>query len=217
MSYYDRNLGKGYAVKTGAREARGQWVAYVDCDLDLDPAALPESWRSPERDGLDFAIGSKRHPDSKVHYPRSRVATSGCPSGSSGCCSSSTSGTRRWAEGLSSRGGEKVVPLLLVKRYAFDIELLAVSRAFGYGRVRELPMTLDYRFTGSGVRSPAALHAVVDTLAMFYRLRILGHYQRKRGSRARTAGRAPRLRAARLGRDAGRRRGSPISTIRTSR
>ena len=39
--YYDRNLGKGYAVKTGAREARGRWVGYVDADLDLDPAALP--------------------------------------------------------------------------------------------------------------------------------------------------------------------------------
>ena len=36
--YYDRNLGKGYAVKTGAREARGRWVGYIDADLDLDPA-----------------------------------------------------------------------------------------------------------------------------------------------------------------------------------
>ena len=31
---------------------------------------------------------------------------------------------------------DQVVPLLLVKRYAFDIELLAVARAFGFGRVR---------------------------------------------------------------------------------
>ena len=34
--HYDRNLGKGYAVKVGALEARGRWIGYVDADLDLD-------------------------------------------------------------------------------------------------------------------------------------------------------------------------------------
>jgi glycosyltransferase involved in cell wall biosynthesis len=178
--HYDRNLGKGYAVKTGAREARGRWVAYVDADLDLDPAALPGYVEVAERDGLDFAIGSKRHPDSNVHYPRSRVFTS-------------------WLYQLLVRAlfrldvrdtqvgmkvfrrevAREVMPLLLVKRYAFDIELLAVARAFGFDRVREMPVALDYRFTGSGVRSIATLHAVVDTFAVFYRLRILGYYQRR--------------------------------------
>ena len=74
---------------------------------------------------------------------------------------------------------KEVIPLLLVKRYAFDIELLAVARAFGYGDVKEMPVTLDYQFTGSGVRSLAVLSALVDTFAVFYRLRILGHYQRR--------------------------------------
>ncbi len=39
--HYDRNLGKGYAVKIGALEARGRYVGYIDADLDLDPAWLP--------------------------------------------------------------------------------------------------------------------------------------------------------------------------------
>ncbi len=39
--HYDRNLGKGYAVKTGTLAADGDWVAIVDADLDLDPAAIP--------------------------------------------------------------------------------------------------------------------------------------------------------------------------------
>ena len=38
--------------------------------------------------------------------------------------------------------------MLLVKRFAFDLELLAVSRALGFGRIEELPVRLDYRFTG---------------------------------------------------------------------
>ena len=75
---------------------------------------------------------------------------------------------------------EQVLPLLLVKRFAFDLELLAVSRALGFSRIEELPIRLDYRFTGSGVRSLAVVRALVDTAAIFYRLRILRYYQRRR-------------------------------------
>jgi hypothetical protein len=75
---------------------------------------------------------------------------------------------------------DEVVPLLLVKQFAFDLELLAVARALGYGRVEELPIRLDYRFSGSAVRSRAVARALLDTLAIFYRLRILRTYQRKR-------------------------------------
>src|SRR5207244_144525 len=52
--------------------------------------------------------------------------------------------------------------------------------ALGHGRVRELPVRLDYRFSGSELRSRAVARALVDTMAIFYRLRILRTYQRKR-------------------------------------
>ena len=67
--HYDRNLGKGYAVKLGALEAVGDWIGFVDADLDLDPADLATYVEHAQRRNLDFAIGSKRHPDSQVHYP----------------------------------------------------------------------------------------------------------------------------------------------------
>ena len=43
--HYDRNLGKGYAVKLGALAAHGTWVALVGADLDLDPRRCRRSWR----------------------------------------------------------------------------------------------------------------------------------------------------------------------------
>jgi hypothetical protein len=46
--------------------------------------------------------------------------------------------------------------------------------------VRELPVVLDYQFTGSGVRSSAVALALIDVLAIFYRLRIIRYYQRRR-------------------------------------
>ena len=38
--HYDRNLGKGYAVKTGALAGTGSWVAIVDADLAKESARL---------------------------------------------------------------------------------------------------------------------------------------------------------------------------------
>lgn len=179
--HYDRNLGKGYAIKTGAREARGRWVGYVDADLDLDPTGLAEFVAVGEREGLDFVIGSKRHPDSRVHYPRSRVIASWIYQQLVRLLFRlDVRDTQVGLKVFRGRVVDDVLPLLLVKRYAFDVELLAVARAFGYGRIKEQPVVLDYQFTGSGVRSVAVAFALLDTLAVFYRLRILRYYQRRR-------------------------------------
>jgi len=151
--HYDHNAGKGYAVKVGTLAADGEWIAVVDADLDLDPGAIPAYLAIARRERLDFAIGSKRHPDSVVHYPRSRRIASWC---------------------------YQQLNRVLVKQFAFDLELLAVARAFGYRRVRELPVRLDYRFTGSEVGSAAVARALWDTAAVFYRLRILRTYEQRR-------------------------------------
>ena len=179
--HYDRNLGKGYAVKIGALESRGRWVAYCDADLDLDPASLPAFVDVAEREGLDFAIGSKRHPESQVSYPSSRRAASWLFQQLVRILFRlDVRDTQVGLKVFSREVADQVVPLLLVKRYAFDIELLAVGRAFGFGRVRELPIRLDYQFAGSGVHPVAVLIALTDTVAIFYRLRVLRTYQRKR-------------------------------------
>jgi glycosyltransferase involved in cell wall biosynthesis len=179
--HYDRNLGKGYAVRAGALAASGDWVALVDADLDLDPGSVPGFLETARRERLDFAIGSKRHPESVVHYPRSRRVASWCYQQLNRLLFRlDVRDTQVGLKVFSRRVVEDVMPLLLVKRFAFDLELLAVAKALGYGRVRELPVRLEYRFTGSGVRSAAVLSALWDTAAIFYRLRILRTYERKR-------------------------------------
>ena len=179
--HYDHNLGKGYAVKLGALESTGEWVAVVDADLDLDPTSIPMYLETARRERLDFAIGSKRHPDSVVHYPRSRQIASWCYQQLNRVLFSlDVRDTQVGLKVFRREIAEEVVPLLLVKQFAFDLELLAVARSLGYRRVRELPVHLNYRFTGSEVRSKAVAVALWDTAAVFYRLRILRTYQRRR-------------------------------------
>jgi glycosyltransferase involved in cell wall biosynthesis len=179
--HYDRNLGKGYAVKLGALAAHGTYVALVDADLDLDPASIPDYLRAARRDDLDFAIGSKRHPDSRVAYPRSRrVASWWYQQLNRLLFRLDVRDTQVGLKVFHRRVVDEIIPLLLVKQFAFDLELLAVAAALGRGRVRELPVRLDYRFSGSALGSAAVARALWDTLAIFYRLRVLRTYQRKR-------------------------------------
>ena len=193
--HYDRNLGKGYAVKAGALASHGEWVALIDADLDLDPSSVPLFLEAARRDGLDFAIGSKRHPESVVEYPRSRRIASWCYQQLNRVLFRlDVRDTQVGLKVFHRRVVDDIFPLLLVKQFAFDLELLAVSAALGYGRIEELPVRLEYRFTGSALGSRAVVRALLDTAAVFYRLRLLRTYQRKRlllGARPTARGDAP--------------------------
>jgi glycosyltransferase involved in cell wall biosynthesis len=190
--HYDRNLGKGFAVKAGSLAAAGRYISYVDSDLDLDPVAIPGFVETAQRDSLDFVIGSKRHPDSVVHYPATRRVSSWLYQQLVRLLFRlDVRDTQVGLKVFRREVADEVMPLLVVKQYAFDLELLAVARALGFGRLREMPITLRYRFTGSGVRSIAVLFALLDTAAIVYRLRILRYYQRKRALLRDSARRRP--------------------------
>jgi glycosyltransferase involved in cell wall biosynthesis len=194
LIHYDRNLGKGYAVKAGALAARGDWIALIDADLDLDPASVPSFLEVARSEELDFAIGSKRHPDSVVQYPRSRRVASWCYQQLNRLLFRLDVRDTQVGLKVFHRGVvHDVFPLLLVKQFAFDLELLAVATALGYGRIKEMPIRLEYRFSGSALGSRTVTQALWDTAAVFYRLRILRTYQRKRGLLAPRAAVEPRV------------------------
>jgi len=192
--HYDRNLGKGYAVKAGALASHGEWVALIDADLDLDPASVPLFLEVARRENLDFAIGSKRHPDSVVHYPRSRrIASWWYQQLNRLLFRLDVRDTQVGLKVFHRRVVDEVMPLLLVKQFAFDVELLAVATALGFDRIKELPVRLEYRFTGSALGSITVFRALWDTAAVFYRLRVLRTYQRKRRLLGARTQRAPRF------------------------
>lgn len=59
---HPRNLGYGQALRTGFGQARGEVVAYTDCDQPADLALLPEALRLLDDDpGLDMVIGYRLH------------------------------------------------------------------------------------------------------------------------------------------------------------
>ncbi len=178
---YDRNLGKGYALRTGSSVARGDYVAWIDSDMDLDPARLGDFLARAVEGDLDAVVGSKRHPDSEVSYPRRRRVYSWLYQRLVRVLFSLDVRDTQVGMKLFRREVlEEVLPVVLVKRYAFDLEILAVARSFGFDRISEAPIRLEYRFGASGVNWRAIAQALWDTAAVFYRLRILRYYERRR-------------------------------------
>ncbi len=73
---YDTNKGKGYAVRFGMAESKGDVVAFIDSGMDLNPNGLSMLLEHFEWYDADIIVGSKRHPASKVEYPWQRRALS---------------------------------------------------------------------------------------------------------------------------------------------
>lgn len=177
---YKTNHGKGYAVRYGMAKSQGDIVGFMDAGGDLKEEGLSMMLEHMRWYNADIILGSKRHPVSKVNYPLwRRILSWGYQM------------VVRAMFGLNIRDSqvgmklyrrvvlEDVLPRLLVKQFAFDIEILAVAHHLGYTRIFEAPIELD--FTGmSSITSSNFWHIVsktlVDTAAIFYRLKILQYY-----------------------------------------
>jgi glycosyltransferase involved in cell wall biosynthesis len=171
---YSKNIGKGHAVKTGFMEARGEIVVFADSDMEIDFESISK-YLEALRWG-DIAIASKRHLDSRVEVPLFRKILS-----------ISFNGLVRLLTGVPLRDTQSglkamkknafidIFPRLAVKRYAFDVELLAVAHLYGL-KVVELPVNLKLD-TSFSVRQVGKMF--VDLLGIAYRLRVIHWYNRQ--------------------------------------
>jgi glycosyltransferase involved in cell wall biosynthesis len=195
---YEQNRGKGYAICFGVTQARGRLVGWLDADLDIDPEAIVTAVRRLQAESLDAAIGSKRHPQSQVDYPLARRFFSlGFQLLVRLLFRVNVRDTQVGAKLFRREMLDTVVPLLLIKQYAFDLEVLAVGAEFGFDRVEEIPVRIGYKFTGTGVNREAVQRMFLDTLAIAYRIHLRHWYvrrfaalQRERSDAQATAGAA---------------------------
>lgn len=177
---YHTNQGKGHAVRFGMAKSRGDVIAFLDSGMDINPACLSFFLEVFDWNDADIVVGSKLHPSSKVNYPATRIVISwGYRLLSKLLFGLSIKDTQVGVKVFKRKVLQDVLPRLLVKRYAFDIEMLAVANYLGYTRIFEAPIELD--FTGaSSITSKNFLitiyHMLWDTFAVFYRLKIVRYY-----------------------------------------
>jgi glycosyltransferase involved in cell wall biosynthesis len=177
---YSQNMGKGYALRCGVSHSSGELVTFIDADMELNPHYIKGFIAVMETFDCDAVVGSKRHPMSNVHYPLTRRFQSLLYQLLiRALFNVKVRDTQTGLKLFRRQVLEEVVPLLAIKRFAFDLELLVVARQLGYRKVMEAPVDLNYKFE-STVDPKAAWRVLWDTAAIFYRLRILRYYAKQR-------------------------------------
>ncbi|MCP3952434.1 MAG: glycosyltransferase family 2 protein, partial [Desulfobacterales bacterium] len=170
------NCGKGYAIRKGVERATGKYVVFMDADLDIQPDRLNHVLKMLQTGTCDIAIGSKRHPESELVYPLFRKIISVV-----------YYGIVQLLFGLNVRdtqAGYKIfkretllaiLPRVLVKKFAFDLEILVAACRLGY-RIREFPIRVNLSDKYGGISLGDIWRTGIDTLAVFYRNRVLDFY-----------------------------------------
>jgi glycosyltransferase involved in cell wall biosynthesis len=171
---YTPNRGKGYAVKTGVMQSSGNIVIFADGDLDISHDKIKDYITGLEN--CDIVIASKRHPQSKVNAPFSRKLLSRVFNFlvrlAIGLKVKDTQSGLKAGKGASLR---TIFRIMLVKRYAFDVELLAIASALNL-KIREMPIeiNLDHNFKVQDIAK-----MLVDVTTITYRYKIKRWYHKQ--------------------------------------
>lgn len=180
---YPKNQGKGYAVKYGMLRAKGDVIGFIDAGMDIHPNGFAILLNHMTWYNADIIIGSKMHPASKVNYPLYRKILSFCyRMYIATLFGFKVRDTQVGIKFFKRKVVEKVIPHLLVKNYAFDIEVLAVAYRYGFTRIFEAPVEINFN-NASSITSlnlwRVILYMVWDSFIVFYRVRIMKYYDKK--------------------------------------
>ena len=169
---YSINMGKGYAIKQGVLHSRGKYVMFLDGDGEISTDVLSKYLEHMAT--VDIVIASKYHPLSVVNVPTSRRFLSKCfhlfVKLMLGIKVSDTQ------VGLKAGNGDrfrKIFQRVMVKRYAFDAEMLAVAGIMGL-KVDELPVNIDL---DKSFKKKEIVKMALDILGVAFRLRVVKWYQ----------------------------------------
>lgn len=164
----ERNIGKGFAVKTGMLKAKGDFRLFTDADnattIDHIEKMMPYLEKgysvaiaSIALKGSNVAVGSEpiwRRVFGKMGNLFIRImAVPGIRD------------TQRGFKIFTAESAEKIFPKMTIKRWGFDIEVLALARKFGFN-IKEVPV--DWK---NAPESHVGLKAYFQVLAETIKIR----------------------------------------------
>jgi glycosyltransferase involved in cell wall biosynthesis len=139
------NRGKGYTVKHGMLEAKGEWVLYTDADLSAPIGELEKLWNAVSTARAAVAIGSRAVDRSLVgvHQPRAREIVgrifnrlmrmvTGLPFLDTQC------GFKLF----EANAARQIFSRQQLDGFGFDVEVLFIAKGLGYKSL-EVPVRWD--------------------------------------------------------------------------
>jgi dolichyl-phosphate beta-glucosyltransferase len=171
------NRGKGYTVRHGMLEARGEWALFTDADLSSPIDELEKLWKAVQQDGARGAIGSRaldRHLIG-VHQPAFREimgrvfnlvmrVVTGLHFSDTQC------GFKLFETGAA----QEIFRRQLLDGFGFDVEVLFIAKRLGF-RTLEVPVRWN-DVAGTKVSMIRGIMAFLDPLKVRWN-GIIGKYK----------------------------------------
>jgi dolichyl-phosphate beta-glucosyltransferase len=136
------NRGKGYSVRHGMLEAKGEWALFSDADLSSPIEELDKLWTAVERGQAQAAIGSRDLDRSLIGVRQPLFREWGgrffnlVIRGLTGLPFHDTQCGFKLFQAVAAR---RIFGRQLVERFGFDVEVLFIARSLGY-RIVEVPV-----------------------------------------------------------------------------
>ena len=155
--------GKGYAVRSGMRQARGSILFYMDADLSVPLEDIGRFLAHFDaHPGDDVLLGSRQHPESHIERRQNLLRQSMGKAFNRILRSLSLLPFRDTQCGFKAfrrEAAREIFGLQTIDGFAFDVEVLLLAQSLGYA-IRELPV--------HWLNSPESKVRIVrDSLRMF--------------------------------------------------
>ena len=164
----DVNRGKGYSVRRGFTEARGERLVFIDADLSLPIEGL-DAMMARFDAGADVVIASRTAPGSRVEGAPPAGARPDEPGVQPGGAGDRAAGHRRIRSAASkasrAAAAKAIFSVAESDRFGFDVEALYLARQHGF-RIDELPVICRYHGGSSVNRVSDGVRMFADVLAI---------------------------------------------------
>ena len=159
-----KNMGKGFSIRRGVMESRGQYVIFIDADLPYELYAIDDFLKAL-KNGYDLAVGSRVLPGSEVRgVPAYRyiagqifslmvqaVLFSGLPD------------TQCGFKSFTSAASREIFRRTSIDGFGFDVEMLFVARKLKFAIQPVAVHMIEHR-------QRSRVRLVNDSLKMFSNL-----------------------------------------------
>lgn len=174
----EKNRGKGNAIISGVSQAEGQYVAFVDADLELNPSQLEGYLEKMIAENKDVVIGCKFHKDSQLEYPfKRKIISAGYYIMLLVLFHLNVRDTQTGLKVFKMEALKPVAHLIRTSGFAYDIELLVALHRRGC-TIAQMPVRVEYVRDGASKRIgfKDIVNVFKDTFAIFYRVYFKHYY-----------------------------------------
>lgn len=173
-----KNHGKGRAIISGLTEAFGEYIAFLDADLELFPDQLEGYLDVMKADNYDVVIGCKFHKDSQLQYPLKRkIMSIGYYLMLRTLFHLHVKDTQTGIKLFKASALKPVAHLIRTSGFAYDVELLVALNRRGC-TIKQMPVHVVYirKKDAKRIGVKDILNAFKDTWLIFGRTYIKHYY-----------------------------------------